>query len=123
MIYLLESISHLYSPVPKPDDFLACTAHPCLYIVYTGRVIVAYNLVFCDNLALKFIQGQKLDSKIYYYKLQNRPKNIFSSQKCTLKKWHIPYPIMWKLPPSPSPPPPRAFCTVKNHLIWLQTVI
>ena len=51
-----------------------------------------------DNLTQKFIERWKLDPKIYY-KLQNRPKNLFSNQKGSLKNSTS----------GPPPPPPLKF--------------
>ena len=47
---------------------------------------IKYNLV---------LYSQKVN-----HKLQNRPKNLFSSQNWVPLKWQILYPNIWELPPS-----------------------
>ena len=56
------------------------------------------NLFKAKHLTQKFITSYKIDRKY-----------IFFSRESTLKKWHILYPNIWELSPSPPPPPPRLY--------------
>ena len=60
------------------------------------------NLFKAKNLTQKFIQGWKLDPKIYY-KLQNRPKHLFSSQKVLSKNGTSRITIYGSSSPHPTP--------------------
>ena len=53
--------------------------------------ILPKNLFKVSNLNQKFITSLKVD-----------PKKLFSSEKTTLRKWHISYTYVWELP---LPPP------------------